>query len=418
MMRSFWRMVAIGVIFLMVSVCWLVLGGVNENRSSQQSHDLRGRVSDLWGSVQEQQAPTFDFVWESTDEKTRSETVGGVERVITEYVTRNQEKAMEPSSTSIRADLSLDQRLKGLVWYSLYDVDFQGTWNYEHRSSRAGMLKIGFAFPDAQGLYDGFRFVVDGVDRAGELRPRNGRVVWTMPVEPEQKVALSVGYQSRGMDEWSYNPASGVGSLEHFDFSMNTDFKDIDYPNYAMSPSSREETDKGWALKWAFERVVTGHKIGMSMPDRIQPGELASSMSFTAPISLGFFFLVLFVLGTIRKIEIHPINYMFLGGAFFAFHLLFSYLVDHMGVVEAFATASAVSVLLVVSYLRLVVSARFALVEAGLAQVVYLIGFSLAHFWDGFTGLTVTVLSILTLFLLMQWTGRVRWSEALRGERA
>jgi hypothetical protein len=40
---------------------------------------------------------------------------------------------------------------------------------------------------------------------------------------------------------------------------------------------------------------------------------------------------------------------------------------------------------------------------------VYLIGFSLAHFWEGFTGLAVTVLSILTLFLLMQLTGRVRW---------
>jgi hypothetical protein len=61
-----------------------------------------------------------------------------------------------------------------------------------------------------------------------------------------------------------------------------------------------------------------------------------------------------------------------------------------------------------------VVSARFAFVEAAAAQVVYLIGFSVAHFWDGFTGLTVTVLSILTLFLLMQLTGRIRWSEALQ----
>ena len=30
-------------------------------------------------------------------------------------------------------------------------------------------------------------------------------------------------------------------------------------------------------------------------------------------------------------------------------------------------------------------------------------------FWEGFTGLAVTVLSILTLFLLMQLTGKVRW---------
>jgi len=72
----------------------------------------------------------------------------------------------------------------------------------------------------------------------------------------------------------------------------------------------------------------------------------------------------------------------------------------------------------VVSYLRLVVSRRFAFVEAALAQLVYLVGFSLAHFWDGFTGLTTTVLAIATLYLMMQLTGRVRWSEALAGRVA
>jgi inner membrane protein involved in colicin E2 resistance len=75
--------------------------------------------------------------------------------------------------------------------------------------------------------------------------------------------------------------------------------------------------------------------------------------------------------------------------------------------------ASVVSTLLVVSYLRLVVSARFAFVEAALAQLVYLVGFSLAYFWEGYTGLTVTVLSVITLAVLMQLTGRLSWSEVL-----
>jgi inner membrane protein involved in colicin E2 resistance len=75
-----------------------------------------------------------------------------------------------------------------------------------------------------------------------------------------------------------------------------------------------------------------------------------------------------------------------------------------------------VSVFLVVSYLRLVVSSRLAYVEAGLAQLVYLIGFSLAHFWEGYTGLTATVLAIVTLYLVMQLTARVRWSSALAAE--
>jgi len=42
--------------------------------------------------------------------------------------------------------------------------------------------------------------------------------------------------------------------------------------------------------------------------------------------------------------------------------------------------SSAVSILLVVTYLRLVVNLRFAVVEAGLSQLIYLVLFSYAFF--------------------------------------
>ena len=73
------------------------------------------------------------------------------------------------------------------------------------------------------------------------------------------------------------------------------------------------------------------------------------------------------------------------------------------------------SLALVVSYLRLVVGMRFAAVEAGLTQFLYLVLFSYAFFFKGFTGLTVTIGAILTLFVAMQLTGRIRWSERLAG---
>ena len=97
--------------------------------------------------------------------------------------------------------------------------------------------------------------------------------------------------------------------------------------------------------------------------------------------------------------------------AFFAFHLLLAYLVDHLSIHLAFAAASLVSVALVVSYLRLAVGSRFAFVEAGAAQIVYLVLFSYAFFFRGFTGLAITVGAILTLFVLMQITARIRWNE-------
>jgi hypothetical protein len=43
--------------------------------------------------------------------------------------------------------------------------------------------------------------------------------------------------------------------------------------------------------------------------------------------------------------------------------------------------------------------------------------FSYAFFWKGFTGLAITIIAIVTLFVVMQITGKIRWSErfAARG---
>ncbi len=64
-----------------------------------------------------------------------------------------------------------------------------------------------------------------------------------------------------------------------------------------------------------------------------------------------------------------------------------------------------------VSYLRLVTGMRFASGEAAFAQFIYLVMFSYAFFFKGLTGLAVAVGSIITLFVVMQLTGRVNWAE-------
>jgi hypothetical protein len=61
-----------------------------------------------------------------------------------------------------------------------------------------------------------------------------------------------------------------------------------------------------------------------------------------------------------------------------------------------------------------VVGLRFAAVEAGVAQLVYLVLFSYAFFFKGFTGLSVTIGAIISLFVVMQMTGRIRWEERFR----
>ena len=54
---------------------------------------------------------------------------------------------------------------------------------------------------------------------------------------------------------------------------------------------------------------------------------------------------------------------------------------------------------------------RKLVVDAGLTQLIYLVLFSYAFFFEGFTGLAVTIGAILTLFVVMQMTGRLKWEE-------
>lgn len=412
-MGGFLRIMAIGAVFMGTTIGWMVLGGVTASRKGEQSDRLRSSVQNLWGTQQTQKAPELTFIWKTQAQHVRTETENGVSKSVSEVVTEEHRQPMPVASTAANVALDSDLRRKGLMWYSLYDVHFDAAYSYVHEAAEDGYLVVRFAFPDRGAIYDRFRFVVDGVDHAGQLDADGSAVSAAIPIKHGQRVAIQASYASRGLEQWRYAPTEGVGRLKDFSLRMRTNFADIDFPAQTLSPSSRVRRGQGWQLEWKFEQIVSGFSIGMITPTRIQPGELASALSFSAPISLLFFFGVIFVLATLRRIDLHPINYALISGAFFAFHLLFAYLVDQIPVEWAFAICSLVSVTLVTTYMRLVVSDRFAFREAAAAQLVYLVGFSLAHFWDGFTGLTVTILAILTLFLLMQLTGRIRWSETL-----
>src|SRR5205814_4551348 len=114
--------------------------------------------------------------------------------------------------------------------------------------------------------------------------------------------------------------------------------------------------------------------------------------------------------------SLHPMHYWFIAAAFFAFHLLLAYLVDHVSVHVAFVVAALTSLGLVISYLRLITGMQHALFRAGVAQIIFLVLFSYAFFFEGFTGLSITIGAVATLFALMQITARVQWDQVFAGD--
>ena len=125
------------------------------------------------------------------------------------------------------------------------------------------------------------------------------------------------------------------------------------------------------------------------------------------------FFSALVALTMILKRPLHPMNFFFLAAACFAFQLLFSYLVDHLPLTLSFAIAAAVSVGLVFTYLKAVAGDRFARLAAA-AQFAYMVLFSYSFFFDGYSGLTITIGAILTLGVLMKVTASMDWSAVIQ----
>ncbi len=379
------RVAAIVFIFLCVTVAWVVLGSSVTLRTNQGHSDLGRQVEQLWGSEQSQLAPQVAVT-----------------------LPDGSKQSLELASSDINVDLSLDQRRKGLMWYDTYSVTFEGKYQVANTLQVPVTATVTFSFPSDNAIYDDFELRIG--DQQITPKGVTSSVPGTLPLAPGESSEIYVTYKSRGLDRWVYRFADRITTVRDFTLTVNTDFTGYDFPERTVSASSKTRTAQGWELQWRFASLVSDFGVGVEMPHKLNPGPLASRMSFFAPVSLLFFFTVLLVLGVIKGVNLHPMHYFYLGAAFFAFHLLFAYLVDHVLVEVAFVTAALVSLGLVISYLWRVVGPRFALREAGLSQLIFLVLFSYAFFFEGYTGLVVTVGAILTLAVLMQVTAKVDWA--------
>ncbi len=401
------RLLAIILIFVCASIAWAILGATVFSRTYDMDSRLKSSVERIWGAAQTQRSPNATYRISKTRKKISYVDKKKVVKLEKYWLTYT----VPLVKSDIQSDLDLDYRQKGLLWYSTYKVNFKSSYQFKNPSSKGQYVEIFFPFPVASATYDNFKFFLRNKEWYSKSNSGNGVISGKIYAKPGEVLTVDVAYISNGLDRWNYQFGQGVSEIKNFSLVLNTNFSDIDFPDDSISPTNKIRTDKGWKLHWQYNNLISGVNIGMQLPQKLQPGPLAGQISFFAPVSLLFFIVVVIVITLIKRIDLHPMHIFFVSAAFFAFHLLLAYLVDHISIHLAFVISSIVSMLLVVSYLRIAIGKRFAFVEAAGAQLVYLVLFSYAFFFKGFTGLAVTIGAIVTLFVLMQMTARLNWSE-------
>lgn len=392
-----WRLIGIIFIFLCITIAWGILGTSIMVRTDSGYDLLNERVEDLWGSEHYQRAPTVTLKTIKLDgEKEKT--------VIT---------PAEVESSNIQVAFELQHRRKGLLWYSTYDVDFDAVYMVKNPLDERAEGTVTFYFPASSTIYDEFEFRVDEMAITPNADNSDNGIKAVVQIPPGGEIPIHIAYKSRGLDRWVYSFSDGITTVKNFSLNAVTDFNEYDFPQQTISASTKTPANNGWKLEWTFNNLVSDFDIGVQMPSKLNPGPLASRMSYFAPVSLLFFFTTLVVLGAVNDKNLHPMHYFFLGASFFSFHILFAYLVDHLLLELSFIIAAVVSMALVATYLYRAAGSRFA-VWVSVAQFVFLVLFSYAFFFEGYTGLVITIGAILTLAIMMQLTAKVDWAEVFR----
>jgi hypothetical protein len=346
------RYVVLGVVWVGCTAAWMLLGATLLVRSGETSSALVNEVHQLWGPPLDQGAPFAQY----TEQRPREER-----RTLYDATGRPYESTVQKME-----DVSIPLPLV---------------------STRAGVSLA--------------------------LEHRQKGLLWF----PTYAADFEVRYRTRGTSSWSYRPAATGGSvIRDFALEIRSTARGIDFSPGSISPSSAGASGAGWRGTWEFRTLVGSAPISLELPQKTNPGPLAARITFFAPVALLFYFFVVGLLAEGRGHRLHPVSWFLIGCAFFADHLLFAYLADHVPLWLALTLSSAVSILLAVTYAQWLVGWRFALREMGLAQLVYLVGFSLTFLLKGFTGLSITVGAILTLFMMMQVTGRRLRADVPRAE--
>ena len=382
------RVILVIIIFLVATAAWSILGSATLFRGAKSSRELRQSVKSLCGEELTQYEPKFII---NSD---------GKEKLV------KKEQFLKPISNDIKVDFKLEHRKKGLIWFPVYDCKFTGKFTLENKSKIVKKITLDFLYPAEKATYNDFSIKINNQEMPLNIDfSKSLKIPFELAANSKKEVTIY--YQMRGTNEWNYLPNKFVNNL---DMTVTTDFEKIDFSQGSISPLTLEKSPEGCVAHWKSTTLISDYGIGIVMPNKLNPGEIVPRITFFAPVCLLFFFVILATITILRKIDIHPMHYLFTAAGFFAFNLLFAYFVDLINIHIAFGISALVTLLLVNFYLRGALKENYPTLMVFLAQLVYLILFSYSFFFKGITGLSVAIVSVITLAILMRLTINVNWS--------
>ena len=311
---------------------------MNAGRTEGQTDLLSKRVQNSYGGPLIITPPRIYY--ERTRE--RKVKVAGLETISS----FKERETVDPSDSNVAVDLSLERKKVGNLWFPVFFAKYRGQYEYDveaiPKDVRSETLFLLPGLSSSESIFRNIEFKLNGAS----VEPL-ARIVSNTPIEltttryVNGKLMVDFSYETTGTDYFLYllsnlgqqqnmgeNEVRSEGiekarltRLDNFDLKLTTDFIKYEFPKRTVPYTTLRQEDGRSEFEWLFDKTVTGKNIGLIVPEELNPGDIASRISFFAPISLLFFFVVVTIFGILAKNRLHPMHYAFLGGDLFVVSL-------------------------------------------------------------------------------------------------
>src|SRR5262249_32268657 len=125
-------------------------------------------------------------------------------------------------ASRVGTGLHLEYRQKGLLWYSTYVVEFDGTFTFRNPSSSPQQVTFRLPFPAERAIYDNLKMELNGHAQPFYADKQGASVA--SQVGAGETAVLRAGYNSRGLGSWRYKLGDDISQVRDFVLTVNTDF--------------------------------------------------------------------------------------------------------------------------------------------------------------------------------------------------
>ena len=411
----------------------LMIQNLVAERQARRDQAVAG-IAEGWGQRQTVAGPWLVLPYERTWTEVRRELVDGRAREIRTERHESGVRSFPASDVQWAVDADVSEKSRGIYKARLYGARFSasgavslpvrskledGTSRYRWGTPR---LVVGVSDPGGiraardlslAGKAASFSAgTLEGSQPGGLHAPIEG----ANPAQPE-RVAFAFTLELAGLESLAIAPLGADTSIV-----VRADWPHPSFQGRFL-PARHDITRAGFSARWQISRFAAqGAPSSCGFPcDRVaeqavvwlvepaglyQRLERASKYGF---LFIGLTFAAFLLVETLRRLAIHPLQYLLVGLALAMFFLLVTALSEHIRFAAAYAIATAACVALITVYLmRVLASTRLALGFGGALCALYAVLYALLRAEDySLLGGSLVLFALLSTVMLA--TRRVDW---------